>query len=129
MINGLCMCSNSELMQLARGGCQESNCMYSCQVCYKIVSSCTEIDGICWNGHGFYWSSSDFHTSAETIRYLTVICWWHQGLFCQETTMSRLTNFLTSWEWLLFVSYLSIVTNSPSVEKFYAQEQVNLMVK
>ena len=122
------VCSISKLMQLARGGCQESNCIHSCQVCYKIVSSCIEIDGICRNGHRFYWSSSDFHTSSGNTKIFDSNLLLASGIVLSGNSYAKIDK-LFDFMRVAFICKPSLYNYQwhficPSVGKFYDREQV-----
>lgn len=62
------MCSIKKLLELARIRCHEVDCMHSHQVSYTVVSSYIEVKGTCPNGHTYYWTSSDFHTTNRNAK-------------------------------------------------------------
>jgi len=122
------MCSIKKLLELARAGCHEVDCMHTRQVSYKVVSSYTEIEGTCPNGHPFHWLSSNFHSTSKNAKISDTNLLMASGTVLSGNSYAKIAKFFRFMR-VAFICQSSFYDYQrhficPAVNKFYMQEQV-----
>ena len=122
------ICTVSKLLPLFKDKCHHAQCSARCKLKSQLIGSCLLVQGVCENGHGFNWESSDSHVNESSVKLFENNLRLVSAIVVSGNSFNKI-DLLFKFLNLANVSRTTFYNYQrdsvcPAVDKFYQQEQV-----